>query len=309
MKLAAVMIHGIGGSAENWAQEPIRRLNEKILAQLKAILKDKAPAEISDVLVVKSVYWKTALQKPQNELQAVLARYFGWVLQGLNFWENLFKSIFKLFYKYQNMIVTLFIGDIVGYMAKEGKLGIEIKIDAAMEALAAEAPEKEIPLTFISHSLGTVIASNYIYDKMDDHRKNGVNRMDERFIFSNMFTAGSPIALFSMKFNGPESFNRPIEVENPNGRWVNFLDKDDPIAMPLRLLNSSYKKAVSSDYQVNTGWFWSKAHTEYFTKSNTLDLIARKLAIDWVALNLKLSREKIDKLYKEYDRDIVTSFP
>lgn len=304
MKLAAVMIHGIGGSTESWAEEPIRRLSEKILAQLKAILKSKAPADISEVLVIKSVYWKTVLQKPQNELQAMLARYFGWVIQSLNFWESLFKAIFKLLYKYQNMIVTLFIGDIVGYMAKEGKLGVEAKIDAAIEALAVETPGKDMPLTFISHSLGTVIASNYIYDRMDAHRKNGVNRMDERFIFSNMFTAGSPIALFSMKFNGPESFNLPIHVENPNGRWVNFLDKDDPIAMPLRLLNPSYDTAVSSDYQVNTGWFWGTAHTEYFSRSNTLDLIVRKLAIDWAALNLKLPREKIDKLYEEYDRSV-----
>ena len=119
-----------------------------------------------------------------------------------------------------------------------------------------------------------------------------------------MFTAGSPIALFSMKFNGPESFNLPVEVEDPNGRWVNLLDKDDPIAMPLRLLNASYQKAVFSDYQVNSGWFWGTAHTEYFTRTNALDLIARKLAIDWAAFNQKLQLLKISELYKEYDRTV-----
>ena len=123
-----------------------------------------------------------------------------------------------------------------------------------MEALAAELPGAERHVTFISHSLGTVIASNNIFDKMDVHRKAGINCMYERFVLSNMFTVGSPIALFSMKFDGPESFNRPIEVEAANGRWVNFLDKDDPFAMPLRLLNTSYSNAVFSDQQVDSGW-------------------------------------------------------
>lgn len=306
MKLSVILIHGIGGSSESWAEPVIEKLQKKTLAELKNILKDKAPTDISEVLAIKSVYWKTALQKPQNELQSVLARYFGWVIQGLNAWDSLFKWAFKAFYKYQNMIVTLFIGDIVGYMAKEGKIGIEEKVDAAMEALAAETPDKNKPLTFISHSLGTVIASNYIFDKMNAHRKNGVNRMDERFIFSNMFTAGSPIALFSMKFNGPESFNLPVEVEDPSGRWINILDKDDPIAMPLKLLNPSYQKAVFSDYQVNSGWFWGTAHTEYFSKTNSLDLIARKLAIDWAAINQKIDPPKIAALYQEYDRMVGT---
>jgi len=304
MKLSVILIHGIGGSSEKWADPVIEKLQKKVLAELKSILKDKAPVDISEVLVIKSVYWKTALQKPQKELQSVLARYFGWVVKGLNVWDSLFKGIYKKFYKYQNMIVTLFIGDIVGYMAKEGRMGIEEKINEAIDALATQTPDKIKPVTFISHSLGTVIASNYIFDKMNANRKNGINRMDERFVFSNMFTAGSPIALFSMKFGGPESFNLPVEVEDPNGRWINILDKDDPIAMPLRLLNASYKKAVFSDYQVNSGWFWGTAHTEYFTRTNALDLIARKLALDWLHTNQKLEESASAKLYKEYDRSV-----
>lgn len=304
MKLAVIFIHGIGGSDKNWAEPYIQKLQNKTLAELNNILKGKAPADSSETLAVKSVFWKTALQKPENDLRKILTDYFGWVVMGLNAWDRLFKGIFKVFYKYQNMIVTLFIGDIVGYMAKDGKMGVEEKIEVAITALAAETASKDTPITFISHSLGTVIASNYIFDKMDRNRRNQINRMDERFVFSNMFTAGSPIALFSMKFSGPDSFNLPIEVEDPRGRWVNILDKDDPIAMPLRPLNASYQKAVFSDYQVNSGWFWGTAHSEYFSRTNALDLIARKLAIDWIALNEKLPQETIDKLYEGYDKTL-----
>jgi len=96
MKLSVILIHGIGGSSESWAEPVIEKLQKKTLAELKNILKDKAPADISEVLAIKSVYWKTALQKPQNELQSVLARYFGWVIQGLNAWDSLFKWAFKV---------------------------------------------------------------------------------------------------------------------------------------------------------------------------------------------------------------------
>lgn len=304
MKLAVVLIHGIGGSNENWAAPVIKKLEDKTLIELRKSLKDKSPATIAEVLAIKSVYWKTALEKPQKDLKNILGTYFGWVIRNLNAWDSIFKAVYKQFYKYKNMVITLFIGDIVGYMAKEGKIGVVEKINIAINALTNDIGLKDIPITFVSHSLGTVIASNYIFDKMDIHRKDGVNRMDERFIFSNMFTAGSPIALFSMKFSGPESFNLPIQVETPSGRWVNFIDKDDPIAMPLRPLNAAYQKAVSSDYVVDAGWFWGTAHTEYYTRTNALDLIARKLAIDWIALNQKLPQDESDKLYQDYDRTV-----
>lgn len=302
MKIAVILIHGIGGSDENWAQPVIQKLEEKTLRELKNILRDKAPASISDVAVMKSVYWKTVLEQPQNDLKNILGKYFGWVVKNLGLWDSLFKWVYKTFYKYKNMVISLFIGDIVGYMAKEGKIGVKEKVDAAMDAIAKDIRQENTPITFVSHSLGTVIASDYIYDKMSAHRVGGVNRMDERFIFSNMFTAGSPIALFSMKFNGPESFNLPVQVETNNGRWVNFIDKDDPIAMPLKPLNASYGRAVASDFPVEAGWFWGTAHTEYYTRTQALDLIARKLAIDWAAANGCLSQDQSLKLYSDYDR-------
>lgn len=155
MKLAVILVHGIGGSTEAWAEPVIQKLQSKFQGQLKNILKNQAPADVSDALVIKSVYWKTALEKPQNDLQTALAKYFGWVVQSLNFWDNLFKGIYKTFYKYQNMIVTLFIGDIVGYMSKEGKLGVEAKIDEAMEALVREAKGREV-LKRLAKSLNIV---------------------------------------------------------------------------------------------------------------------------------------------------------
>ncbi len=304
MKLPVIFVHGIGGSNANWAAPAIAKLEKKILAELKRILKDKAPDHISSVAAIKSVYWKTALEQPQNDLQGVLARYFGNILASLNPFERIFRNVVKKVHEIQRDVVPMFIGDIIGYLAKEGKMGVEEKFGEALDAVLRETPGTDVPMTFVSHSLGTVITSNYIYDRMDVHRKGGVNRMDERFVFFNLFTAGSPLALFSMKFGGPEHFNTPIQVEDPRGRWVNVIDKDDPVAMPLRLLNASYQKAVAADYAVDSGWNWGQAHMMYFEKTDTLDIVARKLAIDWTAFNQKLPQAAIEKLYAEYDKNV-----
>ena len=97
-------------------------------------------------------------------------------------------------------------------------------------------------------------------------------------------------------------FTNPVSVESPAGRWVNIFDEDDPVGMPLKVLNDAYNKVVHKDVLVNSG-VYGISHANYFKKtSKVVDIISQKLAIDWIALNQKLSQDKIDKLYEEYDR-------
>ena len=99
-------------------------------------------------------------------------------------------------------------------------------------------------------------------------------------------------------------FTSPISVESPTGRWVNIFDEDDPVGMPLKVLNEAYDKVVLKDVLVNSG-VYGISHTNYFKRSSkVLDIICQKLAIDWVALNQKLSPPEIEKLYAEYDRTV-----
>ncbi len=110
--------------------------------------------------------------------------------------------------------------------------------------------------------------------------------------------------LFSLRFGGPEAFTKPISVENPTGRWVNIVDEDDPVGMPLKVLNDAYNKVVLKDVIINSG-VYGISHLGYFKQSSkALDIICQKLAIDWVALNQKLPQEKIDKLYQDYDQTV-----
>lgn len=301
-KLAVVLIHGIGGSRETWAEPIIQKLNSRVLAELKTFLKGGAPSVISEVLITRSVYWKTVFEKPQSDLQKILDAYFKTLVGGMKFFLSFVGGWLTSFYRKQNKITTFFIGDIIGYMTKEGQTGVYEKIDDALNAALSEIPaEKRVPLSFISHSLGTVINSQYIYDKTDAQRKKGMNFMHERLTVTNLFTVGSPLALFSMKFGGPDSFKQPVVMEDGSGRWLNFLEKEDPISMPLRPLNAEYERAVNADIQVSAGWLFGVVHTEYFEKSNTLDTIAKKLALDWMAVNRLKADDEMALLYRKFD--------
>ena len=99
-------------------------------------------------------------------------------------------------------------------------------------------------------------------------------------------------------------FTSPVSVESPTGRWVNIFDEDDPVGMPLKVLNEAYDKVVLKDVLVNSG-VYGISHTNYFKRtSKVLDIICQKLAIDWIALNQKLPKEEIIKFYAEYDRTV-----
>lgn len=151
--------------------------------------------------------------------------------------------------------------------------------------------------------LGTVIASNYLYDLQkgydflpepvrEYHQKTPLE-MGETLAF--FYTLGSPIALWSLRYT---DFGRPIEVPAPdltrhypaiNGEWINFYDADDVIGFPLRSLNAAYRKVVKKDVPVNTGSFlisWTPlSHLEYWTDDGVLDPIARSLARAWKKIN------------------------
>lgn len=286
MKLAVLLVHGIGDTREDWAKPVIEKLQKKVLAELKRLLSDQAPADISEVLIIQSVYWKNTVQKPQERLRGILDDYRKALLAGLHPLLRLLIWVFRRWYRFQNHVTTWFIGDITAYLTEDAQRAVHARLDGAVKACAGH------PLSIVSHSLGTVIASNYVYDAKKS--SGGEPKL------SNFFTVGSPLALFSLKFGGPDFFRKPIRVDEPRGRWINFLDRDDPIGMPLKPLNKEYDEAVFADVQVQAG-IWGFAHTKYFDHSDTLDRVARKLAIDWADKNQKLSAEKTAKLYEDYD--------
>ncbi|GEM_PF-1011752 len=315
MKLAVVLVHGIGNTRKDWADKIIPAVQSRLKSKLRNILGSQAPVAIDDVAVISYVYWEGVFNDRENKLKEALSGFPKPVKAGGPWWDRLLKWIRGIFVwiwrifkrKIQNEVISNYIGDIVGYLHKDAQKAVYSKVSDVLGGCASRigTVQTKIPLTFIAHSLGTVITSDYIYEQNNPASDTSRTKiMKERFVLNNLFTVGSPISLFSLRFGGPEMFTSPVSVESPSGRWVNIFDEDDPVGMPLKVLNEAYNKVVHKDVLVNSG-VYGISHTNYFKRSSkVLDIICQKLAIDWVALNQKLPQADIERLYAQYDETV-----
>lgn len=272
--VAAAVIHGIGVSKPGYAKPIIDGIRREFDTAVKASAAKSAPP---DAIFFKEVLWDDVVAARQRELAVILRKGFDAQPQsGFSaFWGAVFSGPKKLINWLRTDFAAEFVSDVLSYRDRDVYGLIHHKI---FQELAEFSGGNKLPLTLITHSLGTVIASDFIYDR----QKKGAG--DTRWILSNFFTLGSPIALFALQYGGAQVFKSPVHVEDPSGVWVNLYDKDDPIAYPLKSLNEFYDKAVARDLLVNTGIFGA-AHTHYFENRQVQQTIGRKLAADWLKIN------------------------
>lgn len=134
------------------------------------------------------------------------------------------------------------------------------QVVAAELGTSATQAGGDAPLTIVAHSLGTVIASNFIWDAQHSRTitpATGASPLSRCETLTNYYTLGSPLAIWSLRY---PDFGEPILVPSPQsvdpGEWVNFFDDDDVIAYPLQVLNARYD-AVVQDREVNVGGWLS----------------------------------------------------
>jgi hypothetical protein len=146
-----------------------------------------------------------------------------------------------------------------------------------MAYLANEHNDTNACLSVIGHSLGSVIASDGLYDLIKS-----------RHFPSNMklqcfFTMGSPLALYALRY-GLENFTKPVRPIT----WLNFYYSQDVAALALKPLNSDYDKAVTEDICLSPDGLKHrllamvpglgiKSHSWYFTDRQVIETIAREL--------------------------------
>jgi hypothetical protein len=277
--LAIAIVHGIGRPEPDFADE--------IMAALRERFRKKTGV---DGLLMKPVFWAPVLQDAENEL-----------------WKRLSTGGPMDFMKLRRFMVD-FAADAIAYQPqpreKDVYEGVHAAFAKTLNSLAKEAGE-DAPLGIISHSLGTVISSNFIYDLQTQPKRKVIpktvrNEMDNTPLekgetLACFYTLGSPIALWSLRY---KDFGRPVSVPAPKfknhhangqGEWINFYDQDDVIGYPLKSVNEAYRKAVKEDRAVNVGgWLssWSPAsHTEYWSDDDVLDPIVESLAKLWNSIN------------------------
>lgn len=120
----------------------------------------------------------------------------------------------------------------------------------------------DAPLFVLSHSLGTVISSDFFYDRQRDAglfggeaRAQAATPLERGETLASLYTLGSVIALFTLRFSDDE-LNRPVIVPDPRlgahhpgvgGGWTNIYDPDDVVASALSTLGDHYAQALHDE--------------------------------------------------------------
>lgn len=277
-KVAVAVIHGIGSQPKNFGD------------RVCAGIQKRTHAICGEDIITRSVHWAPILQSVEEEFSSKVR------LGGKMRLVQLRKYVIDL------------LGDAVAYQPIPGSRATYDTIHGVfantLKSLAAEAGE-DAPLCVVAHSLGSVIASNFIYDLQTDARRPIISDLvrdqmrntplERGETLSLFYTLGSPLALFTLRY---DKFGKPIEMPPPQlhqhhpglfSEWVNFYDADDVIGFPLRKLSDAYEQAVTEDRQVNVGRiyeFWNPlSHLRYWTDNVVLDPIAKSLVRVWKEVN------------------------
>lgn len=292
-RVHTAIIHGIGVTKPGYSKPLIAGLTEAFDRRLKVLLDSRN--DFTDQIRCHEILWDDVISENQRQLAVILRKGFGLAPEEDR--TGLLMKILLFPKRTINWLRTDFaaesIQDILAYRHPEAYRKIHQKVLSCIESIPVRGNQAH-SLSLITHSLGTVVGSDFVWDRQKKH-----GRFHKSWMLGNFFTMGSPLALFVLQF-GLEPFKFPIRLEDPDGRWINIYDRDDPIAYPLKPLNQAYDRVVLKDHAVNTGLF-GIAHTRYWKHRPTQQIIARKLALDWLQLNNKLDAVRLKGLYNVYD--------
>ncbi|MCT1402869.1 chemotaxis protein [Paenibacillus sp. p3-SID867] len=220
MKIALGFVHGIGKQKEEF--------HETMAGAIRVRLSEICP-EIE--LISEGIYWADITDRIEDELKEKLAP------NSLHWDEHIDARGFAI----------SFLGDAIAYQPLPHKEGddetnyiynaIHLRFYEKLQELA-QCAGPNAPLCIISHSLGTIIASNFLYDLQNERLPSGplssISENQSSLVrgdtVTHFYTMGSPIAIWTMRY---KDFGRPIafpspalkEAGLPYGEWVNFYEK------------------------------------------------------------------------------------
>ncbi len=210
-----------------------------------------------------------------------------------------------------------FMGDVIAYQGAAVYEEIHRRLaDALRSRLIVESRH----LTIVAHSLGTVIASDFVFD----HTRRAGTRFRDHFGVDvvNLFTLGSPLAFYvatsperATGAFGPgrvlDGFDEPLRLDSDRGVWVNVYSDGDVVGYPLKRINAAYAKAVTADVVTDAGNLLTRwnplSHGAYWTEPAVVAMIAEKLAIDYAEANLGLRDAALTEVLAAYRRRLTRS--
>jgi hypothetical protein len=314
-KIAVLFIHGVEIRDPNYAQAAIARLRRQFAKHAGGL------PGADEALVIEPAYWIPAVADHEDKIlehtfdRSALPFYRGLdklvaqvdrgsmaamvpiALSGL---LRRIPGVINMGFPTLRWAMTYFVGDAISYQITEQDRsvydGIHHRIGAALRSLAKRAGP-DAPLCVISHSLGTVIASDHIYDQQQrgatrpaTDRTTPVERCET---LAFMYTLGSPIPIWTLRY---KDFGEPIAFPPPTldgyypdiaAEWVNFHDRDDIVAYPLHGLSPAYDRALV-DRAVSVGPMFVRrtplSHLMYWNDDKVMGPIGESLADAWCDL-------------------------
>lgn len=277
-KIAVAIIHGIGNQEDDFASKTEKIIEKQFYKKLK-----KWISADSEQLIIHPVHWSTVLINRADELYKDLV---------LKKHQN---------YKLLRRFIIHYLGDAIAYQPiKEAKnntyMKIHKRVSETLHHLANDAGY-DAPLCVISHSLGSVIASNFFYDLQKNNRDLIINKdsyLEKGETLALFYTLGTTLPLWSLRHDFDQPINIPSKLLNKHypqvkGEWINFYSKNDVLGFPLKEVSERYQNSVTEDRIVRIGnllTFWNPlCHIGYFRNKRVLNRITDQLVLTWKQIN------------------------
>jgi hypothetical protein len=291
--IEVITIHGAGPQDDTFSQALERNLID--------FLEKKGLSSAKEILRFTPVVWADIGRETKEELKRKTVLPITGLIEFPHTREFLLDSF----------------GDIVYYLSAVGNKKIKDRVrDSILEVgrriRAADAegrpwedwdyweglgPEKAREewnkrefayVNIIGHSLGSVITYDVSYDfykEMNSPEEPWSSIKMLKLDLSNLFTMGSPLALFSLLEDQTHYRNRPVQVRDRGG-WYNFYDRQDLIAYRLEHI---YPEKGIQDICIDAGFLSdllssflpTHAHSIYWRSKKVAREVGLRLLLDY----------------------------
>jgi hypothetical protein len=283
-KIRVIFVHGIAPTVINW--DFSERLTGLILDRLRdygVVPSGATPEEISEVITFERVNYSMIGDDAQLRLMSAYEQETD-KLYNFSYRISQFAGLDKI----RRQIITS-VSDVMVYKSKTWQGEIQQLVVDKIDPYIGTGDSVSI----IAHSLGSVVS----FDTLHENVNNNPKWKSIGFRPTNLFTMGSPIALFTLDLDRDLDFRLPSqsadgnqidddhhhEIVRDEGVWYNFLDAQDLIAYPLEILFKDI--FVLEDIVVQTGTNPRKAHDGYWENDEVADFIAGRFKLDFQRIN------------------------
>lgn len=273
-RIGVLIVHGMGSQEPGYSKPFVQELSHEL-------------GSASRHVVWEEVVWGTALREREEQL-----------------WNSMQSAVapdgtdIPLSWLPARQFVLRFVGDALAYhregQTTSARATIHEVISRHVGQLDHRLDDPRAPVVVLAHSLGAYIMSDYVWDRQ--HPGGAADSRRALNTLTGMITFGCCIPLFALALDTPAPIDLPgTDVTGPvrdAARWLNYLDRDDIVAWPIKplyareleALTPAQRETVSriEDHEIDVGGpitRWNPAsHEGYWTDQDFIRPVARYLA-------------------------------